>query len=242
MTHPDSNSSARSTPDDGARDNPLGIAGLEFVSFSSPDPAGLATLFGRLGFVPVARHVSKAVTLYRQGSMNFLINAEPDSFASRFAETHGVGICAIGIRVVECADGARRASAAGAWDFEGEKIEPTDWRFRRDAGHRGLARFLVEITGRASTPAGGSEASIYDVSFRPIEGASAPGSGTGTGLLEVDHFTQTVGAGRIVEWLEFYREVLHFEEIHLQVTSGLARLAGLGGDGVAVRHDPHPGL
>jgi 4-hydroxyphenylpyruvate dioxygenase len=126
MTHPDSNSSARSTPDDGARDNPLGIAGLEFVEFSSPDPASLATLFGRLGFVPVARHVSKVVTLYRQGSMNFLINAEPDSFASRFAETHGVGICAIGIRVVDAQTAHERAVDYGAWDFEGEKIGPNE--------------------------------------------------------------------------------------------------------------------
>jgi 4-hydroxyphenylpyruvate dioxygenase len=213
MTHPDSNSSARSTPDDGARDNPLGIAGLEFVEFSSPDPAGLATLFGRLGFVPVARHVSKAVTLYRQGSMNFLINAEPDSFASRFAETHGVGICAIGIRVVDAQTAHERAVDYGAWDFEGEKIGPNELAIPAIQGIGDSHIYFVDHWP-GKHPAGGSEASIYDVDFRPIEGASAPESGTGTGLLEVDHFTQTVGAGRIVEWLEFYREVLHFEEIH----------------------------
>ncbi|MGA7812123.1 MAG: 4-hydroxyphenylpyruvate dioxygenase, partial [Caballeronia sp.] len=40
-------------------DNPLGIAGLEFVEFSSPDPVRLSQLFELLGFTRVARHVSK---------------------------------------------------------------------------------------------------------------------------------------------------------------------------------------
>ena len=34
----------------------------------------------------VAKHRSKDVTLYRQGDINFIVNAEPGSFAERFAE------------------------------------------------------------------------------------------------------------------------------------------------------------
>jgi 4-hydroxyphenylpyruvate dioxygenase len=214
MTHFDSDSSARPTPDEGAGDNPLGIAGLEFVEFSSPDPAGLAALFGRIGFVPVAQHVSKAVTLYRQGSMNFLINAEPDSFASRFAETHGVGICAIGIRVLDAQTAHERAVDFGAWDFEGEKIGPNELAIPAIQGIGDSHIYFVDHWP-GKHPAGDSEASIYDIDFRPIEGADAASApGAGTGLFEVDHLTQTVGAGRIREWLDFYREVLHFEEIH----------------------------
>src|ERR1700710_18003 len=66
--------------------NPLGVAGLEFVEFSSPDPKRLRTLFEQLGFVQEDPHVSKYVTLYRQGNMNFLVNADEDSFATRFAQ------------------------------------------------------------------------------------------------------------------------------------------------------------
>ena len=40
-----------------------------------------ARLFEQMGFVAVARHRSKDVTLYRQGDINFIVNAEPDSFA-----------------------------------------------------------------------------------------------------------------------------------------------------------------
>jgi 4-hydroxyphenylpyruvate dioxygenase len=30
----------------------------------------------------------------------------------------------------------------------------------------------------------------------------------------IDHLTQTVGAGRMQEWLDFYRDLLNFREIH----------------------------
>ncbi|WP_250526731.1 VOC family protein [Caballeronia sp. GAWG2-1] len=208
MTQPDSTSPARAMPDCEVGDNPLGIAGLEFVEFSSPDPQGLAALFERLGFVPVAQHVSKAVTLFRQGSMNFLLNAEPDSFASRFAESHGVGIAAIGIRVVDAALAHERAVEFGAWDFEGEKIGPNELAIPAIQGIGDSHIYFVDHwPGKDS-----GVSTIYDIDFRPIAGAKAePG---GTGLFEVDHFTQTVGAGRIREWLDFYREVLHFSEIH----------------------------
>ena len=55
--------------------NPLGMAGLEFVEFAAPVPEALAQRFEQLGFKAIARHVSKNVTLYRQGQMHFLINA-----------------------------------------------------------------------------------------------------------------------------------------------------------------------
>ena len=66
-------------------DNPMGTDGFEFVEYTAPDPEALAALFERMGFVAAARHRSKNVTLYRQGDVNFIVNAEPDSFAQAFA-------------------------------------------------------------------------------------------------------------------------------------------------------------
>src|SRR5436305_842886 len=66
-------------------DNPMGTDGFEFVEYTAPDPQLLRTLFERLGFPAVARHRSKNVTLHRQGGINFIINAEPESFARRKA-------------------------------------------------------------------------------------------------------------------------------------------------------------
>ena len=64
----------------------MGTDGFEFVEYAAPDPALLRGLFERLGFPVVARHRSKNVTLHSQGDINFVINAEPESF--------GAAICA----------------------------------------------------------------------------------------------------------------------------------------------------
>ncbi len=108
------------TPDAGPL-NPLGSAGLEFVEFATSAPMDLGHRFEQLGFKAIARHVSKAVTLYRQGDINFLVNAEPDSFAARYAQTYGMGICALGMRVENASRALKRAIGLGAWPFEGER-------------------------------------------------------------------------------------------------------------------------
>ena len=69
--------------------NPVGTDGFEFVEFAHPQPEALATLFWRMGYVPVARHRTKNITVYRQGDINYIVNAEPGAFATRFAAAHG---------------------------------------------------------------------------------------------------------------------------------------------------------
>ncbi len=79
--------------------NPAGPDGFEFVEYTGPDPTAL-------GFVAAVRHRSKNVTLYKQGGVNFIVNAEPESFAQAFARLHGPSVCAI------APDPARRARGA----------------------------------------------------------------------------------------------------------------------------------
>ncbi len=94
--------------------NPMGTDGFEFVEFTHPDPAVLDALFVRLGFQKVARHRSKAVSLYRQGHINFIVNAEPNSFAQAFARVHGPSAPAMAFRVVDARRAYERALALGA--------------------------------------------------------------------------------------------------------------------------------
>ena len=95
-------------------ENPMGTAGFEFIEYAAPDPIAMCELFKRLGFSAVAKHRHKNVTLYRQGGINFIINAEPDSFAQRFARLHGPSICAIAFRVKDAAVAYKRALDLGA--------------------------------------------------------------------------------------------------------------------------------
>ena len=72
--------------------------------------AALRKVFELLGFKAIAKHRHKDVTLYRQGGVNFLINAEPDSF-NVSPVSHAVTICAIRFRVRTRSQ--RRALAPG---------------------------------------------------------------------------------------------------------------------------------
>src|SRR6185503_14606860 len=82
-------------------ENPMGTDGFEFIEYAAPDPAAMAGVFERMGFAAVARHRHKNVTLFRQGEINFILNAEPDSFAQRFARQHGPSVCAIAFHDVD---------------------------------------------------------------------------------------------------------------------------------------------
>ncbi|NIE64650.1 VOC family protein [Burkholderia sp. Ax-1719] len=197
--------------------NPLGMAGLEFVEFAAPEPAALAAQLAQLGFKAIARHISKDVTLWRQGQMNFLVNAEPDSFAARYAEEYGMGVCAIGVRVESARRAFEHALRLGAWAYEGERIGAGELRIPAIQGIGDSHIYFVDRwRGRGGQRGGVGDISIFDIDFRPIDVATAQADleHSGTGLQRVDHLTQTVGAGRIGEWLDFYRDLLHFREIH----------------------------
>ena len=101
-------------------DNPMGTDGFEFIEYAAPDPVAMGKVFESLGFTAIAKHRTKDVTLYRQGDINFIINAEKDSFAQRFARLHGPSICAFALRVQDANTAYRRALELGAWGFDNQ--------------------------------------------------------------------------------------------------------------------------
>src|ERR1044071_6214418 len=96
-------------------DNPIGTDGFEFVEYAAPEPKALGALFERMGFRAGARHRHKEVTLYKQGGVNFIVNAEPRSFAQNFARRHGPSVCAMAFRVKDAARAYRLLVERGAW-------------------------------------------------------------------------------------------------------------------------------
>ena len=128
----------------------MGTDGFEFVEYTAPDPAALAAVFQRMGFAAIARHRSKRVTLYRQGDVNFIVNAEPESFAQSFARLHGPSICAIAFRVADAAAAYRRAIELGAKPFAG-KIGPMELNIPAIEGIGGSLIYLVDRYGPRGT-------------------------------------------------------------------------------------------
>ena len=84
-------------------------------SSSSPSTrraSGCSTTCWRaLGFRRAGRHRSKHVTLYRQGAINLILNAEPDSFARLHFADHGPSVCAIGVATDDSVRALNRATA-----------------------------------------------------------------------------------------------------------------------------------
>jgi 4-hydroxyphenylpyruvate dioxygenase len=182
--------------------NPMGTDGFEFVEYTAPDTKALGRLFESMGFSAVARHRSKDVTLYRQGEINFVVNAEPDSFAQAFARVHGPSACAMAFRVADAAAAYKRAIALGAKPVQG-KVGPMELNIPAIAGIGGSLIYLVDRYG----PAG----SIYDIDFRPVPGADA--NPRGVGLTYIDHLTHNVHRGRMAQWARFYESIFNFREI-----------------------------
>lgn len=187
------------------RVNPMGTAGFEFVEFACADPQALGALFARLGFTAVARHRHKNVLLWRQGDIHFVVDAEPDSFASRFAARHGPGICAMGFRVADSAAAYRRAIGLGAWGVEGHG-GPMELNIPAIKGVGDSLIYLVDRWGGR-----GTGPSIWEVDFDPLPAAAQPAPGAG--LLAIDHLTHNVYRGGLAEWADFYARLFGFREI-----------------------------
>jgi 4-hydroxyphenylpyruvate dioxygenase len=195
-------------------DNPIGTDGFEFVEYTAPDVSQLHALFELMGFRAVGRHRSKAVTLYRQGDTNFVVNAEPDSHGSRFAKAHGPSACAMAFRVRDAAKAYAKLIERGAKPFANH-VGPMELNIPAIEGIGGSVIYLVDRYG---------EHSIYDVDFV----ATDPAKGfahEGAGLSTIDHVTHNVFRGNMDQWAGFYERLFNFREIRYFDIEG--KLTGL---------------
>ncbi len=183
------------------QDNPMGTDGFEFIEYASPDPRALAKLFEQLGFVAVAKHRSKNVTLFKQGDANFLLNEETDSFAAAFARAHGPCVCAMAFRVRDAGAAFKRAIELGAKPYDGP-VGPMELRIPAIKGIGDSLIYFVDRYGKDN---------IYDVDFVSIPGVMPKNSGIGLQL--IDHLTHNVEKGRMDYWYDYYKRLFNFREI-----------------------------
>ncbi|HET9668789.1 MAG TPA: 4-hydroxyphenylpyruvate dioxygenase [Casimicrobiaceae bacterium] len=183
-------------------DNPMGLAGFEFVEFASPTPNVLEPLFERMGFTHVASHRSKDVVLYRQGEINFIVNREPHSAAYYFAAEHGPSACGMAFRVRDSHRAYARALELGAQPIE-MPTGPMELRLPAIKGIGGAPLYLIDRYEDGK--------SIYDIDFEFIVGVERRPAGYG--LRIIDHLTHNVYRGRMAYWADFYARIFNFREI-----------------------------
>jgi 4-hydroxyphenylpyruvate dioxygenase len=180
--------------------NPMRTDGFEFVEYAAPNPELLRQLFESMGLPAVARHRSKNVTLHSQGDINFIINAETDSFAQKFARAHGPCACAMAFRVADARLAYERALDLGAKPGP-ITAGPMELNIPSIEGIGGSLIYLVDRYG---------ERTIYDVDFVPVIDTETPAP---VGLLRIDHLTHNVKRGNMNVWAGFYEKLFNFKEI-----------------------------
>jgi len=196
-------------------ENPMGTDGFEFVEYATTEPAVLKELFEGMGFAQIAKHRSKDIILMRQGDINFIINAEPDSFAQKFARVHGSSACAMAFRVKDAAFAYNAAIKKGATPCPTE-ANPMELNIPAIEGIGGSRLYFVDRYNGES---------IYDVDFKFIDGWEALMAEKSVGLTYLDHLTHNVFRGKMEAWGKFYEDFFNFREIRYFDIEG--KLTGL---------------
>ena len=193
-------------------ENPMGTDGFEFVEYCHTDPAALEKLFTQLGFKKTGTHKSKKVTLWQQGDINFILNAEPAAMEFAKARNNGGGALAMAFRVKDAEAALKHAISKGAKKVEG-KVGPGELTIPAIEGIGGSILYLVDKYG--------AKGSIYETDFNITD--SAPNAGAG--LTYLDHLTHNVNRGNMAKWADFYTDLFNFREIRYFDIEG--KLTGL---------------
>ncbi|MDE0193435.1 MAG: 4-hydroxyphenylpyruvate dioxygenase [Gammaproteobacteria bacterium] len=183
-------------------DNPMGLDGFEFVEFAATKRGVLEPVFQTLGFQHVADHRSKAVQLWRQNDVNFVINYEPKSYAWYLAEEHGPCATGLAFRVTDAHQAYGRALALGAEPVD-IPTGPMELRLPAIRGIGGAPLYLIDRYEDGS--------SIYDIDFEFVDGIER--RPVGHGLEVIDHLTHNVYRGRLNHWANYYERLFNFREI-----------------------------
>ncbi|MEO0677446.1 MAG: 4-hydroxyphenylpyruvate dioxygenase [Pseudomonadota bacterium] len=178
-------------------ENPAGTDGFEFVEFAHPDPDALRDTFRRMGYTHTATHKSKAVELWQQGDITYILNAEPSSHAAAFIEEHGPCAPSMGWRVVDAQHAFDHAVARGAEPYKGPG-KTLDW-----PAIKGIGGSLIYFTDQYY------DTNPYNAEFDWIDRAHPEG----VGFHYLDHLTHNVFKGNMDTWFRFYGDLFHFREI-----------------------------
>jgi len=189
--------------------NPLGLDGIEFIEFATSKPQALGGVLEMMGFRPVARHRSREVELYRQGSMNIIVNSQPADLPRIVQPAERPVISAIAVRVRDADAAFRRAQDLGAWEIP---VRARAMELNIPAIH-GVGESLIYFVDRYD------EFSIYDVDFNTIP--TVDPHPPALGGLHFFGIVQYIGADRTADWVEFYSQIFGFKPLPDRVRFGI---------------------
>jgi 4-hydroxyphenylpyruvate dioxygenase len=167
------------------RANSRGVGFVEFA-VNETKAAALAEMFDQLGFRKTGQHRSKAVERWSQGSIELVINCDPEGFAHSHYITHGPGVCAIALDVDDAASAMSRAQALKARSFY-QPVGPGELEIPAIHGVGGSLLYFLDRAGQN-----------WDTDFEPTT------DGAAGHLATVDHISQSMPYDEMLSWLLFY--------------------------------------
>jgi 4-hydroxyphenylpyruvate dioxygenase len=181
-------------------ENPTGIRGIEFLEFASQNPEALHKMFLEFGFSRTMRHQTRAVDLYEQGDIRFLVNREPKSFAADFEKSHGPCVCGMAWRFENPKAAHETAVTRGATAKVGDHtIDGTPL-----LGLSGIGDSLIYMVGD-------KDGDLYrKLGFVALE---TPDRVPSKGFEAIDHLTNNVFKGTMKALSDFYKSVFGFVEV-----------------------------
>ena len=169
-------------------------SGFEFIEFAADEPSGkaLADLLASMSFRMERQHVSKSVQLWRQGAINIVINSDTEGFAHAAFQSHGPGVCDMGLRVSDAAQTVERAVALGAPRFS----QPVGIGELSIPAIQGVGGNIVHFIDEKS-----DLHRVWDIEFEPVaKTAAIPPAG----LRRIDHVAETMRYEDMQSWLLYY--------------------------------------
>ena len=189
--------------------NPLGIDGIEFIEFATSKPQALGSVLETMGFRPIARHRSREVELYRQGTMNIIVNSQAADIPRTVQPVERPVLSAFAIRVRDADAAFNRALDLGAWAIP---ARARAMELNIPAIH-GVGESLIYFVDRYD------DFSIYDIDFRAIPTADPhPPAIAGMNFFGI---VQYIGADRTADWVEFYTQIFGFTPLPDSVRFGI---------------------
>ena len=183
-------------------DNPMGINGFEFVEFAAPQGQGprMREYLQNLGFTAIARHREREITLFRQGTINFLLNEQADSFASDYAAAHGPSACGFAIRFRKQPSQVLEHVLANGGEQADHRVETGAVSFPAIKGIGDCMLYLIDD----------SSDDVY-ADYEPLPGVDQ--YPRGFGLTFIDHLTHNLFLGNMQKWSDYYEKLFNFREI-----------------------------
>ncbi len=174
----------------------VGVEGIAFVEFatSEEESARLALALAGMGFSRIARHHRKSVALYRQGTINIVLNTEREGLAHSSYVAHGTTAYAVGLKVDDVGAAIRRAVAMGATIHE-QPVGRGDLNIPAIRGVGGGVIYFIDEHGDLGR--------VWDTEFVPVDRTVQ----SDVGLAAMDHIAQTMAYDEMLTWVLFYGSI-----------------------------------